>query len=122
MPKALSMSMQHRRQQISVGRIALFDHLPVAEEPVLHFGIVYLVPEFGLMRLSLTPANDLRMRFAEADDLVRGRNGPFLDNALFGLLDGSLDQWHQLGQLLRESLGRRCRVLPHDRENLVRLG
>jgi hypothetical protein len=65
MPKALAMLMQDRRQEVRIGGIALFDHLPVTDEAMLHFGIVHFMPEFGLMRFGLAPPQDLGMGLTE---------------------------------------------------------
>ncbi len=59
MSKAFPMLMQDGRQQVRIGRIALFDHLPIAGEAMFQFSIVHFVSEFRFMRLGLAPANDL---------------------------------------------------------------
>ncbi len=101
MPKAVAMLMQDRRQEVRIGRIALFNHLPIADEAVLHLGIVHLVPELGLMRFGLASPEDLGVGLAQAHYLVLSGDGAFLKNALFHLPDRLLNQWEHLRELLR---------------------
>lgn len=78
MPEAVAMLLHNGRQQAVIGRIAVFDHLPVANEPVLHLAIVDLVSELGLAGFGLAPPNDLGVRLEEAQDFLRSGNGVVL--------------------------------------------
>ncbi len=121
MPEAVAMLLQDRRQQSVVGRIAAFDHLPVADKPVFHFGIVHHMAKLRLVRFGLAPPNHLGVGLEQTQDLRGSGDRAFRDDPLLGLRDGLFDQRDELRELFPEMLGRRLRLALHDEQDLLRL-
>jgi hypothetical protein len=71
-PEAGAMTAEDFGQQLLIRGIARGNELPVANEAPFHFGIVDLMAELRLPWARLTPANDLRMGFTEADHFLLG--------------------------------------------------
>lgn len=101
MTEALAMLMQDGGQELRIDRVALGDDLPVTNQPTFDFGVVYFVPKLCITRRRFATADDLGMRFKQTDHFRCRRHTPFRQDALRGLGDDLLYQWHECGQLLR---------------------
>jgi hypothetical protein len=91
MPKPFPMVAQQRREHPRIGWVTLGDHFPLANQTVFDFGIVDLVPEFCFMWRGFAPPDNLGVRLAQTDQLVRRWNGFALKHSPHGLVHRTLD-------------------------------
>lgn len=87
-----------------IRRIAQRDHFPSHNQAAIHFGIVHLVTELGVVRRGFASTNDLRVRLNETDDFVSGRYAFAFQHAAFGLCDHLLNQREHRIELLLQAL------------------
>lgn len=95
---------QCRHKPGLIRRIAHSDNLPSTDQPAVHFGIVHLVTEFGVMRWRFAPTDNLRVRLNETHDFVGGRYAFAIQHTPFRLCHDLLDQRDQFRELLSQAL------------------
>ena len=70
------MLLQQRRQYLAVRRISVGNDLPIADQAVLDFRVVYLVAELGFMRLGFAPPDDLGVGLPQTGDFFPALERP----------------------------------------------
>lgn len=99
---------QSRHEPGFIGRIARSDHLPSNNQAAIHFGVVDLVTELGVVRWGFAPTDDLCVRLNETHDFVSGWDAFTFQHPPFRLCNHLLDQRDHFIELLPQALSR-CR-------------
>jgi hypothetical protein len=94
-PEAGAMTAEDFGQQLLIRGIADGNEWPVANEAPFHCGIVDFMAELRLPWARLTPANDLRMGFTEADHFLLGWEYFVVEHTPHCLSDRLCDQGQQ---------------------------
>ena len=95
---------QDNGQEVCIGRVALFDDLPVAYQSTFDFGVVDFVSKLRIARWGFASPQDLGVRFKQTNDLRRGGHTLFFQDTLRSLGDDLLNQRAEFCQLLGQVL------------------